>query len=123
VFANSSEEKRQAFDASIDALNAFERPSVLRKYQALLLTSGQFTVVCPTSGKMVAVTRSTMLGGRIAYLIPGRTNSWLITGPTRFGFPLWEVITEADGKGRSLSGTKRTVRAVSEREIEALKMF
>lgn len=65
-----------------------------------------------------------MLGNRIAYLVPDRSRAWLVTGPTRLGYPLWELIAEADGQRRFLDSEEQIPASdVSAREIETLKAF
>ena len=123
MFANDLDEKWLAFRRSVDELNAFRRPQVLRKYQADLLDSDSFALTSPLTGKEVLVTRSTMLADRGAYLIPDQARSWLVSGPTRFGFPLWELVTEADRKRWLLNSANAETSDISEREIQALNAF
>jgi hypothetical protein len=112
-----------AFCRSVEELNAFRRPRVLRTYQADLLGCGSFAVVSPDTGNKVSVQRSVMLADRIAYLIPGETRSWLVTGPTRFGYPLWEFITETDNSRRLLSNPDTLPTELSRLEKEKLGML
>jgi hypothetical protein len=123
AIAGNSGARWLAFRNSVEELNAFQAPRVLRKYQSDVLHGGAFTVVSPISGERVSVTRSTMLGGHIAYLLPGEPRAWLITGPTRFGFPLWELITETDSQRRSLAGKTPQTADVSGTAIDRLRSF
>jgi hypothetical protein len=87
-----------AFQKSVDELNDFVRPYVLRRYQSDLLNSGVFRVISPVSGATVEVCRSVMLdGGRVAYPVGGPVRVWLITGALKSGFPLHELVREDDG--------------------------
>ena len=120
VLAGKPDERWLAFCSSVEELNAFRRPQVLRKYQADLLGCGSFAVISPNTGKKVSVARSMMLADRIAYLMPGESRSWLVTGPTRFGYPLWELITETDSSRRLLGQADALPTELSRPEIETL---
>ncbi|HEX4078331.1 MAG TPA: hypothetical protein VHX61_05605 [Rhizomicrobium sp.] len=85
------------FQASIDSLNAYLSPSVLRKYQADILDSGRFDLTSPLTGIRVSVTRSVLFSENIAYFVPDGAGAWLIAGFIERGFPLYEVILQADG--------------------------
>lgn len=85
-----------AFRASVDALNAYESPLVLRRYQADILDSGRFVVTSPLSGRVVEVTRGIAIRDCIAYPIPDDEPCWLIAGSIGGGFPLYCFVRGRD---------------------------
>lgn len=101
-----SDDNWAEFVKSVDRLNEFVRPNVLRRYQAEILDSGKFSVVSPLSGERLEVTRSTLVGQCLAYLIPDSTNIWLIASALGKGFPIDRVLIEAEGSARTLSDVR-----------------
>ena len=118
-----SEDNWLAFRASVDELNAYQKPFVLRKYQSEILHSGGFSVISPISGRHVEVTRSIALGNCIAYLIPGNSRSWLVAGSVGNGFPFYEVVTELDGRRHSLEATPKPWNALRPKHLTELFKF
>ena len=92
-----------AFQDSIAHINGFIRPQVLCRYQADLLNQGAFVVVSPLSGRSVTIARSVLLGNRIAYEMPEQERTWLLSGKLKYGHPISEIVTAADGRCRSVT--------------------
>lgn len=91
------------FRTSVESLNSFRAPRVLRNYQWQLLEHGEFSLVSPCSGREVPITRSIMAGRRIAYRVPEARGCWILTGPFGAGHPLEAAYVEGDSGFQRIS--------------------
>lgn len=116
----ASNENWAAFRASIDALNTYSKPLVLRKYQSDILRAGSFVVTSPASGRPLDVTHSVRLKDRIAYFVPDDPPVWLLAGFVPQGFPLYEAVMQ-DGSVRPVTDDEKALKeALEKSDIERL---
>lgn len=98
----------KAFQASVDELNAFVRPNVLRKYQFDILNTGKFSLISPISGISVEVTRSVLVGSHIAYLVGGPPDGWIVAGYEGKACPLHEFVSEVGYSRHKIAKVRTT---------------
>lgn len=113
------------FVAAVEASNAFLRPGALRRYQAEILSRGEFKVVSPHTGAP-AITRSTAKQappGQIAYFFQGPPCFWLLTPRGKFmhGHALSQVIFEDGSSRQNLSGPNWPDISVATEQFQRLR--
>jgi hypothetical protein len=97
-----SEKHWLAFLASVERLNDFRKPGVLRRYQERILELGRLEIVSPFSGNTLSVVCSDRIGSAIAYQFFDQERFWIITGPMQFAYPLSHLVDDRDGDIRQL---------------------
>ena len=103
---------------SVQGLNTFIQPGILRRYQADILNRGRIAVTSPFTGKEAHCRNSiATLRGRLAYYFPS-DEFFLLVSHTSFenGFPLSEVVLGNDGQRINLrhKGARTTTLPDSE---------